>query len=115
MTHLQIAFLLFAAIAAGGVMIAGLVAAKVRFPAFLGMGHGLGALAALGFLLYVNLSAGAATPPRAWWAFAVFAAGFSGGVLLFRVLFKNNATLPLALMHGSAGAIGLFLLYGAAF
>ncbi len=115
MTHLQIAFWLLAAIAAGGVFIAALVGAKVRFPEILGMGHGLGALAALGFLFYVNLTSGDATPPRAWWAFGVFAAGFVGGVLLFRVLFKNRATLPLALVHGSAGALGLYLLYGAAF
>jgi hypothetical protein len=31
------------------------------------------------------------------------------------VLFKEKATLPLAAMHGSLGAVGLYLLYGSAF
>lgn len=115
MNLLQIAFYAFAAIAAGGAGLTLLVALKVRFPSLLGMGHGLGALACLALLFYADLQGGDATPPLAWWALGVFTAGMTGGLLLFRVLFKDRATLPLALMHGSAGALGLFLLYQAAF
>ena len=115
MSLTQIAFFLFAAIAAGGLGLATLVALKVRFPALLGLGHGLGGFVALATLLAANLQGGDATPALAWWALAVFFGGFVGGVVLFRVLFKDRATLPLALLHGSAGALGLVLLYQAAF
>ena len=115
MTLPQIGFVLFAAVAAGGVTMALLLAARMRIPGFLGPAHGLAGLAALAFLFYVNLQGGPSTPPAAWWAFGIFFAGFVGGVVLFRVLFKGKATLPLALLHGSAGAIGLYLLYGTAF
>lgn len=111
----QIAFLLFAAIAAGGLLMTFMIAAKLRIPSFIGVAHGLGALAALGLLFAANLRGGDSTAPMAWWALIVFLAGFTGGMLLFRVLFKDKAPLPLALMHGSIGAVGLYLLYGAAF
>lgn len=113
MTLTQIAFWAFAAIASGGLLMVLLIAAKVRFPGILPIGHGLGGLVALGLLFAANLRGEAATPDRAWWALAVFASGFVGGVILFRVLFKDKATLPLALMHGSLGGLGLWLLYGA--
>lgn len=110
----QIAFLLFAAIAAGGLTMAGLIAAGIRIPSFMGPGHGLGGLAAAGTLLFANLRGGEATPVQAWWALVVFTAGLIGGLLLFRVLFKNRTPLALVAVHGSAGALGLYLLCGAA-
>jgi hypothetical protein len=114
-SHIQIAFLFFAAIAAGGLLMAGLILAKVKIPPILPIGHGLGGLAALGFLFWVNLQGGDATLDRAWWALVVFAAGFVGGLLFFRVLFKNAAPLFLIAGHGSVAAVGLYLLYGVAF
>ncbi|WP_428313326.1 hypothetical protein [Hydrocarboniphaga sp.] len=115
MKLMQVAFLLFAAVAAGGVLLSLLVGLRLRFPAWLGSAHGLAGLGALAFLFATNLLGGAETTPRAWWALGVFTSGFFGGLLLFRVIFKQRATLPLALMHGSLGALGLYLLYGAAF
>ncbi|MGQ0699625.1 MAG: hypothetical protein ACT4PZ_15455 [Panacagrimonas sp.] len=115
MSLIQIAFLFFAAIAAFGLLMAGMIAGKVKLPAFFGPAHGLGGLAALAFLFYVNLQSDA-TPERAWWALGVFAAGFVGGLLLFRVrLFKGMPLLLQAVGHGSAAALGLWLLYPVAF
>lgn len=107
------AFWLFAAVAAGGLLITALIALRIRFPSLLGMAHGLGGLLALGVLLAVNLRGEQATPTLAWWALAVLLSGFIGGLLLFRVIFRNRATLPLAAIHGSVGATGLYLLYRA--
>lgn len=114
MQLIQIAFLFFAAIAAGGALMVGLIAAKKPIPGILPIGHGLGGLAALAVLLYALLQMDPA-PVRAWWAFGVFATGFAGGVFLFRFVFRNAAPLVMALGHGSLGVIGLYLLYGAAF
>lgn len=111
----QIAFVLFAAIAAGGLTMAAIIAAKKNVPGFMGVGHGLGGLAALGVLFAANLKGGDATPDAAWWALVVFLAGLIGGLLLFRVLFKGRTPLALVAVHGSVGTVGLYLLYGAAF
>jgi len=115
MSHIQIAFLFFAAIAAGGLLMAGMILAKIKIPSFIPIGHGLGGLAALGFLFWVNLQGGDATPDLAWWALVVFAGGFVGGLLFFRVLFKQSAPLFVIAGHGSVAALGLYLLYGVAF
>ena len=115
MSLLQIAFIFFALIAAGGLLMAGLIAGKIGIPPWLGPVHGLGALAALGVLLAAVLKTPDA-PQHAWWALYVFGAGFTGGVFLFRVLFRNRVPmLAMVAAHGSLGAIGLYLLYGAAF
>ena len=115
MTLTQIAFLLFAAIAAGGLTLTAIIAAGKRVPGFMAAGHGLGGLAALGTLFAANLLGGDATPERAWWALVVFLGGLVGGLLLFRVLFRNKTPLALVAVHGSVGALGLYLLYGVAF
>lgn len=115
MTPTQWALLLFAAVAAGGLLMAGLIAAKGRIPALLSNGHGLAGLAALIFLFSVNLHGRDSTTAASWWALGVFLSGFVGGLLLFRVIFKGRATLPLVAMHASLGVAGLYLLYRAAF
>lgn len=114
MSLTQIAFLFLAAIAAGGLTIAALIVAKVKLPAFFGPAHGLGGLAAVGLLFAANLL-GDATPDRAWWALVVFTGGLVGGLLFFRVLFKNAAPLYLIAGHGSVAVLGLWLLYPVAF
>ncbi len=115
MPLLQIAFYFFAAIAAGGATMAAMIAIGLKIPSFMGPGHGLGGLAALGTLFYANLHGGDATPTLAWWALVVLLGGLIGGLLLFRVLFKDRTPLALVAVHGSAGSLGLYLLYGAAF
>lgn len=114
MSLTQIAFLFFAAIAAGGLGLAGMIVAKMKIPAFFGPAHGLGGLAATALLFVANLL-GDATPDRAWWALVVFTAGLVGGLLFFRVLFKNAAPLYLIAGHGSVAVLGLWLLYPVAF
>ncbi|WP_273454180.1 hypothetical protein [Nevskia ramosa] len=115
MPLIQIAFYFFAAIAAGGIGMAAMIAFGIRIPSFLGPAHGLGGLAALATLFTSNLKGGDATPTLAWWALVVFLGGFIGGMLLFRVLFKGRTPLAMVAVHGSAGALGLYLLYNAAF
>lgn len=114
MSLIQIAFLFFCAIAAGGLLMAGMILGKMKIPAFLGPAHGLGGLAAVAVLFTANLQ-GVATPDRAWWALAVFTAGLVGGLLFFRVLFKNAAPILLVAGHGSLAVLGLWLLYPVAF
>lgn len=114
MSLIQITFTLFAAIAAGGLLMAGMIALKMRVPALLGPAHGLGGFAALCLLFAANLQ-NPATPDRAWWALLVFTAGFIGGLLLFRVLFRNTPPLLLVAGHGSVAILGLYLLYGVTF
>ena len=114
MNLMQIAFVFFAAVAAGGVLMAAMIAAKRRIPAILGPGHGLGGCCALS-LLVIALLRSPSAGGRAWLACGVLAAGLIGGVLFFAVLFRKRAPLPLVLEHGSLGAIGIFLLYRIAF
>ncbi|MCX7059446.1 MAG: hypothetical protein NTZ11_00985 [Gammaproteobacteria bacterium] len=111
MTLTQIAFLLFAAIAAGGLTMGAIIAFGKSPPAFMGVGHGLGGLAACATLFVANLQGGDATPDMAWWALIVFTSGLIGGLLLFRVLFKGATPLFLVAGHGSIAALGLYLLY----
>ena len=94
-----------------GLLMLGLIVAKVKIPTLIHTGHGLFGLAALAVLFTANLQ-GPATAPHAWWAFVVFGSGMIGGLLLFRVLFAGKPTVPLALVHGSVAAVGLYLLFG---
>lgn len=107
-------FWVFVAVAAGGSLMALMIAGGRAIPRTLSMGHGLFALVAVGALFTVNLWGEGQTPALAWWAFGVFTAGLTGGLLFFRVLFKDKAPLWLALGHGSLGVLGLALLYNAA-
>jgi hypothetical protein len=110
MTIWQGMFAWFAAVAAGGGLMAALIALRRPIPSWMGRGHGLVALAAVAALFVVNLLGEAATPALAWWALGIFTAGLIGGLLFFRVLMPQRAPLWLALGHGSVGAIGLYLL-----
>jgi hypothetical protein len=110
---IQIAFLMLSAGACGGVLFTILVALGVRYPAWFGAGHGLLGLAALGLLGYALLQT--AAPTRGWWAFGVFTAGLLGGIGLFRMIFHDRRPIAAALLHGSVGLAGLFLLYPVAF
>jgi hypothetical protein len=113
MTLLQMAFLCFAAVALGGVLMASLIAAKLQVPRALAPLHGLGGLAGVGLLLAANLR-GAASE-RAWLALGVFAAGLAGGVLFFMILFPKRTPALLIAGHGGLALVGLYLLYGVAF
>ncbi|WP_152551457.1 hypothetical protein [Polycyclovorans algicola] len=114
MSPWMVMFWWFLAVAAGGSLMVGMIATKRPIPRAISMGHGLFALVAVGALFTVNLWGEAQTPELAWWAFGVLTAGLIGGLLFFRVLFKDKAPLWLALGHGSVGVVGLVLLYNAA-
>ena len=94
---------------------AAMILFKARVPSFFAPAHGIGALAAIALLFIANLRLGDATPANAWWALGVLTAGLIGGLLFFRVLFKQSAPLWLIAGHGSVAAVGLYLLYGVAF
>lgn len=111
MTLTQISLAAFLAVASGGLLLAGLIAARKKIPAILSTGHGLGGLAALVLLFAAALQGEDATPALTWWALAVLLSGFTGGMLLFRVIFRHRATLPLVVLHGTLGAVGIYLLY----
>lgn len=115
MSYQQDLVFFFAAVAAGGLLMAGLLAAKRPIPNLISTGHGLAGLVAVALLFVVNLKGREQTPDLSWWALGVLASGMVGGLLLFRVIFKNRATLPLAAMHGSLGLVGIYLLYRVAF
>lgn len=115
MNETMLAFWFFAAIAAGGLLMFGMIMQRKRYPGLLKLGHGLGALLGVCGLAYVNFSGGEATANSAWWALALFAMGMVGGVLFFRFLFPRSAPNWLILGHGSLGGLALFFLYQAAF
>jgi hypothetical protein len=113
MSLIQIAFLMLAAGASGGVLFAVMIALGVRYPSWFGAAHGLLGLAAVALLGYALMQG---TPPvRAWWAFGVFATGLVGGVTLFRLIFPDRRPLAMAAMHGSLALAGLVLLYPIAY
>jgi hypothetical protein len=113
MSLIQIAFLMLAAGACGGVLFTVLIAMGVRYPSWFGAGHGLLGLAALGVLGFALTQT--ALPVRGWWAFGVFAAGLIGGLTLFRMIFPDRRPIAAALLHGSLALVGLYLLYPVAF
>lgn len=115
MTLLQWVFVLFAAVAGGGISLTLMLALRLRHPPWFGTAHGLLGLAALAALFCANLCGAATTPALAWWALGVLLAALSGGLILFRFLFRGRAPLPLAVLHGSLALAGIYLLYRAAF
>jgi hypothetical protein len=104
-----LAFYVFLSVAAGGLLVAGLIVFRIKPPALLGTAHGLGAFTGLGLLLAANLQ-GHDTAPLAWWAFGILAAGFTGGLTLFKLIFKKSAPLPFIAAHAALGITGIYLL-----
>jgi hypothetical protein len=116
MSLIQIAFVMLAAGACGGLLFVVLLARGVRYPAWFGAGHGLLGLAAVGLLGFaLNQASNGMPTPQAWWALGVLAAALLGGVSLFRLLFPARRPIALVLMHGGLALLGLFLLYPVAF
>jgi hypothetical protein len=115
MNLMQSALLLFAAGACGGILMALLVALRVRFPRWFGSAHGLLGLAALAVLFAANLRGGSATPAAAWWALGVLTTALAGGLIFFRTLFPTRAPLMPVALHGVLALTGIYLLYRAAF
>ena len=100
----------FLAVAGVGLTMAMLLVLRHRLPSWLGSAHGLAGLAALCLLFGLNLYGGAATTASAWWALGILLGALFGGLLLFRIVFKNRAPLPLVALHGALAIAGILLL-----
>jgi hypothetical protein len=105
----------FGAVALGGVVVAVRLFARGSVPLWLRNAHGLAGLAALVALFATNLLGEASTPSRAWWAFGLLLAGFTGGMVLLRVLFQPRPPGWVVLIHAAIGMAGIALLYAALF
>jgi hypothetical protein len=108
---IQLALYIMVAVIAGGLAMAAFSVNRRPVPRLFRIGHEVAALLGMTALLLANLSG--PTEPRAWWALAVFAAGFFGGLTLFRFVFRGRTPLVMIFGHGSLGLVGLVLLYGA--
>lgn len=115
MTIYRIAFFVLAAAASGGLFFTTLIALKLRYPRWLGAGHGLLAISGVGVLSYAASQSSDAVATQVWWALALFTCAALGGVILFRWLVPSRHPLSLALLHGGLAAAALFLLYTTAF
>jgi hypothetical protein len=111
----ELVLLGFGTVALGGMAVAVRLFAKGSAPLWLRNVHGLAGLAALVALFAMNLLGEAATPTRAWWAFGLLLAGFTGGMVLLRVLFQPKPPSWLVLFHAAIGITGIVLLYTAFF
>jgi hypothetical protein len=105
----------FVSVAIGGMAVAGRLVARGSAPLWLRNVHGLAGLASLVALFAMNLLGEGATPTRAWWAFGLLLAGFTGGMVLLRVLFQPKPPSLLVLLHAAIGIAGIVLLYTAFF
>ena len=113
---LQVAVLLFALTAAGGLVMAGIrLLRKHNPPAWLSMVHGLLAAAALTLVAYAVLAGGAPSP--AGWALVLFVLVAGGGAAMNLLWQWRQRPLPVPLMlgHGAAAVVALVLLVAAAF
>lgn len=103
----------FGAVGCGGILMALRKLSGRRVPLWLRNTHGLAGLAALIALFGMNLHGEAATTARAWWAFGLLLAGFSGGLVLLRTLYRSKAPFWVVLLHGGIGIAGIAMLYAA--
>lgn len=110
-----LAFILFAGAASGGALMSVLVARRGGASAFLGKAHGLTALAGLVLLFIGNLIGEEATPAAAWWAFALFLAGFVGGITVIAQVYQHRPPIWFTAAHGGLALVGLYLLGGVVF
>lgn len=113
MTLQQLAFLCFAGVALGGLLMVLLISSGKAVPRGLAPVHGAGGLAGVGLLLAANLQGPASL--RAWLALGAFAAGLAGGVLFFMVLFPKRTPPLLVAGHAGLAVLGLCLLFRVAF
>lgn len=113
MALVQFVFFIFIAIAVVGATMAALAGLGIRVPAIMGTSHGLAAFLGLALLLLANLTTDASA--LAWAAFGVLTAGFLGGGLFFRFIFKDRLPMKVVGMHAGIGVLGLLLLYLTAF
>ena len=99
---LQIAWVMFAAAAVGGLLFVVLSLLRVTYPRWFALGHGALGLLACVVLAGRVLGDGGAASPQARWALCLLVATFLGGALLFGWWRPRRGRLWLALGHGRA-------------
>lgn len=110
MTLLQCAFILLIAGAAGGAALTLLAIFRLGFPRWFGMAHGLLNFSGIVVLFTSNLTEGDVVASARWWAFAILTAALCGGVLFFRVFFRDRIPVAAAVLHGALALGGLYIL-----
>jgi hypothetical protein len=103
------AFVILSLVAAGGLLMLGILLARLPIPSLLGALHGLGGLIGVA-ALYVAFSR-TGFVDKALWPLGFLTAALVGGVVLFKLLFKQARPLVFVLGHGGLAATGLYLLY----
>lgn len=110
-------FVYFSSVASAGLGLGCMRAAKLRLPSWLGTVHGLAGLLGVGGFFVINLlqSDAGSFDNRAWWALVAFSTGLFGGLIFFRVLFRQQFSSLAVAAHGAMAALGLYLLYPVSF
>jgi hypothetical protein len=103
------AFAILSPVAAGGVLMLWILLAGARIPSLLGALHGLGGLIGLA-VLYVAFSK-TGFVAKSLWPLGLLTAALIGGVVLFKLVFRQSRPLLFVLGHGGLAAAGLYLLY----
>ena len=104
------AFVTLVAVGVGGDLMAYYVVAKKPIPSGFAQGHLVGAVIGL-VLLVLGILTGARST-AAWLALLIFASGFAGGWVLFRVLFaRQRPPIWAVAVHGTIGWIGVVALW----
>ena len=102
LSMLQIAVIVFALAAAGGLLMAAIrMMSNTNPPSWLAMGHGLLAAAGLTLAIYAALTVGAPTLAKLGIALLLLAA--AGGAFLNLAYQQKQRRLPVAVMFGHAG------------
>jgi hypothetical protein len=110
---MQLAAILFALAALGGLVMVGIRASKNQNPpTALALGHGFIAAAGLVTLIYHRMNMTPPIPDHLNWAIGVFVVAALGGIGMFTLFHLQKRLIPLAfmLLHGLIGATGLGLL-----
>ena len=113
---MQIAAVLLALAALGGITIAGLrLSGTPRPPTWMALGHGL--VAASGVLSLLYAVATQTVPVLALWSLAMFIIAALGGVTIFLLFHLREQPLPIPLVlgHGAIAVVAYVLLLMAMF
>ena len=113
---MQLAAVLFALAALGGLTIAGIrVSGTPRPPTWLALGHG--AIAATGLIALIYAAATTTLPTTALIALGCFVLAALGGATIFTLFHLREKPLPIPLIvaHGSIAVAGFVLLLVALF
>jgi hypothetical protein len=110
---MQIAAILLALAALGGLMMVGIRVSKNQNPpTALALGHGLIAAAGLVTLIYHRINMTPPIPNELNWAIGVFVAAALGGIGMFTLFHLQRRLIPVAFMlvHGLIAVTGFGLL-----